>query len=648
MKKIEKIMFTTGLFACLGFSAAAQRTIHLNPCALPIDQDDFTNAAAWTQVDPEIHGNGRVIVNTISGYAEMTNAESNPANTCAAVQGAASNREIRLYRALSGTLSNSNWRAEFTINITGGNGPGHGLMGFSSGTIDPEGYYAAPPTWGCTGSNTPSGAFTPSTEDGIYASIVAFGTAQVPHAYNDQTFDLTKQTPANNATQTGGWCIYGHAKKSNGSFYPASSPFNSAQLNWSWGIPLPNINTNYYIRLERLNPNECIISVFSDAAMTTHVPMSPQCFQVDPTIQNLSYAQNFTHQSGSYYRSLAGSVSNLKVFNGCPAIPTLTLSASSTTLTCPSSCATLSATPGATSYTWNPGNIVTTTNTLTVCPSVTTTYSVDAVFSGYPCHISSAAVTVNVNFINYITFNPQFSIVSGLPAGGSTFTVGVTPITGSTNLDISNARTSTGYNYGYLWNVETLDPANNSNVLCSVSNPSNWWNNAATNYFPGYTGNSSGVCSDNTSITTGLGSFDIGYKYRITRGVWNPCAYSSSTVAVSYCVNCRTANGTGGFVIEGGQEGGTRPVAVKGSISGPEETVLSVAPNPNNGEFTINITNELKTYTYEVYDSYGKQVLSSSSGNSKQAVSMPDAGRGVYFLKVNLDGKMYTKRMVVQ
>lgn len=639
-------MLTTGALACLGFSAAAQRTISLNPCAIPMDQDNFTNAATWTQVDPEIHGNGRIIVNTGSGYIQMTNSESNPLNTCAAVQGAASNREMRLYRALSGTLSNSSWRAEFTINITGGNGPNHGLMGFSSGSIDPEGNYTTTPGWSCSGNNTSSG-FNVTTEDGIYASLVAFGTNQTPYTYTNKPFTLANQTAAANATQTAGWCIYGHAKKGSGGFYPASSPFNSAQLNWSWGIPLPGLNTNYYVRLERLNPGECIISVFSDAAMTTHVPMSPQCFQVDPTIQNLSIAQNFTHQGGSYFRSLSGTVSSLNVYNGCPAIPTLTLSASSTTLTCPSACATLSATPGAVSYTWNPGNTVTTTNTISVCPNVTTTYSVSAVFNGYPCHISSAAVTVNVTSVNYINFDPHFSIVSGVPAGSGTFTVGVTPVSGSTNLDISNAVTSTGYNYGYLWAVETLDPTNNSNVLCTVSNPSNWWNNAATNYFPGYTSNSSGGCSDNTSITTGLGSFDIGYKYRITRGVWNPCAYSSSSIAVSYCVNCRTSNGTGGFVIEGDKETGTRS-SVKGSLLGEEEATLAVAPNPNNGEFTIIISNELKTYTYEVYDSYGKQILSNSANSSRQTVSIPEAGKGVYIVKVNLDGKLYTKRMIVQ
>ncbi|MBS1635108.1 MAG: T9SS type A sorting domain-containing protein [Bacteroidetes bacterium] len=652
MKNLKTILGASMLMMCVGHSAFSQRTISgqitLNPCIFPMDQDDFSNATPWSQIDPITTGNGRIIVNTTQNNILITPNEASGSGCMAPGQaGACSNREMRIYRPLTGTVSNTSWRTEFVINISTGNAPNYGLIGLTSGTQDPEGNYSPSSAWACNSGSANSGVWSATSQDGIFASLVAFGTNQIPNSFSSQPFTPANQTAAANATSTSGWCIYGHAKKAGGSFYPASSPFNSSQLNWSWGIPLPALKTNYFIRLERLSANTCMISVFSDAARTIHIPMSPQCFQIDPNIQGLSNVQSFQHQSGSFMRSLTGVISDLNIFNNCPGIPTLTLTASSPSVTCSANTVTLTATPGFSTYTWNPGNITTTSNTLAVSPGSTTQYSVTAVYNAvaYPCFHPTASVQVG-GMPNYLTFSPLFAITSGLPPASQSFSVEVTPVAGSTNLDISTARTNTGYNYGYLWKVETLDPANNNNVLCSVINPSNWWNNASTNDFPGYSSNSSGGCSDNTSITTGAGVFDISHKYRITRGVWNPCAYTEATVAVSYCTNCRTSNGGPSLVIEQGPV--TRSERVPVTEVSPQKTqsTVMIAPNPNNGEFNILVENNRTEYTYEVYDSYGALLLQNTSAEEKQAVSIHDSKPGVYILKVNLAGEVYIKRVI--
>jgi hypothetical protein len=97
----------------------------------------------------------------------------------------------------------------------------------------------------------------------------------------------------------------------------AASNTTSPYQNHSRGISLPSLNIDYYLRLERVSSNICKISVFSDAAMTNHIQGSPQCFTVDTDIQNLNTIQNFSHISGSYYRTVSGQFDNLKIFNNC-------------------------------------------------------------------------------------------------------------------------------------------------------------------------------------------------------------------------------------------------------------------------------------------------------------------------------------------
>ena len=339
--------------ALIALNARAQVT----KCPL-FDQDNFGNASAWTSVDP-VAGNGSI---QITGGA-VTFSNNDGSNTCASDLGACNGREIRVYRPLSGTLSNTSWRAECKFRITNGNGATYGLMGYTAGTLDPEGVYAGCPPWVCGGSNSCTGGFTDTNQDGIFASIIAFGNDQVPQTYNNrlfdpiaQAYDATHPLSTNNPpTPPGlGWRIFGHAKHNAGSFYrvpvTAASNTNLPPLDYSRGIELPALNTDYYLRLERLNSGECKISVFSDPGFSNHIPGSPQCFKIEPDIKSLNIVQSFIHTSGSFYRSITGTVTDLKVFNECPETPpscspTPTPTATATVTPTPTATATPTPTP---------------------------------------------------------------------------------------------------------------------------------------------------------------------------------------------------------------------------------------------------------------------------------------------------------------
>jgi hypothetical protein len=324
---MNKLILTCSLLcSVIALTARAQVT----SCPL-FDQDNFGNASAWTSVDP-IAGNGSIQIT--AGTIYFSNNEPS-GGTCNFDLGACNGREIRVWRPLvPGALSDTSWRAECKFRITNGNGACHGLMGYTAGNIDPEGVKGSCPSWVCNGNNNSCPVFTNTNQDGIFASIIAFGNDQIPQAYNNrlfdpiaQTYDATHPLSTNNpATPPGlGWRIFGHAKHNAGPFYQApiiaASNTTVPPIDYSRGIELPALNTDYYLRLERLNSGECKISVFSDSGFSNHIPGSPQCFKIEPEIKGLNTVQNFTHASGSFYRSMTGTISDLRVYNECRETP---------------------------------------------------------------------------------------------------------------------------------------------------------------------------------------------------------------------------------------------------------------------------------------------------------------------------------------
>ncbi|MBO6211495.1 T9SS type A sorting domain-containing protein [Algoriella sp.] len=73
-------------------------------------------------------------------------------------------------------------------------------------------------------------------------------------------------------------------------------------------------------------------------------------------------------------------------------------------------------------------------------------------------------------------------------------------------------------------------------------------------------------------------------------------------------------------------------------------TLFDVYPNPVENTITINTTGNLKSA--ELFDLNGKRILSKSEFKTSKTIDVNHLPKGVYILKVNLDGKDYTKKIV--
>lgn len=79
-----------------------------------------------------------------------------------------------------------------------------------------------------------------------------------------------------------------------------------------------DLNMTYYVTLERLDSEHGMLSVFSDAARTQHLPGSPQCFSLSKEVDNLKYLQHGTITWGGSGRKFTGTVDNVCINNLAP------------------------------------------------------------------------------------------------------------------------------------------------------------------------------------------------------------------------------------------------------------------------------------------------------------------------------------------
>ena len=318
-----KIKFSTaGKLVLLTALALLPSKKNFAQWAIPTDQDNFTTNTGWLYVDQNCD-DGKITANIgPNGSIGFSNWESSGCPTSwttyrgARNGGTAVNHDLRTYRRLKNSLgnlftaSNTNWTTECKFRLTNGNGPGHILISLTAGTLNPQERkytYTVPALDGSGEPNPNAGQtstiFETSNQDGIFASLIAFGGNQEPFTVNEKQFSSAAQIydqthmGSNTDPEDMGWRIFGHAKNGTGSMFPANlggevaaSNTTDPTLNYSRGITLPSLNIDYYLRLERLNATTCKISVFSDAAMTSnsHLLGSPQCFTIEADIINLN------------------------------------------------------------------------------------------------------------------------------------------------------------------------------------------------------------------------------------------------------------------------------------------------------------------------------------------------------------------------
>jgi gliding motility-associated-like protein len=203
----------------------------------------------------------------------------------------------------------------------------------------------------------------------------------------------------------------------------------------------------------------------------------------------------------------------------------LTTSASSNTI-CAGSSATLTGS-GATSYTWNPGAII--SSTTVVSPSVTTTYTVDA-DNGTGC-IASETITINVNAIPSISITATSTLlcssgsVTMTASGATSYTwMPLAALTASVtdSPTITTTYTVTGADAIGCSSSQTITISVGTTPTVSASSPSTT------------------ICAGLSATLTGAGA---------TSYTWNPGALTGTTTVVTPSVTTTYTvdgdNGTG-------------------------------------------------------------------------------------------------------
>ncbi|HEY9113310.1 MAG TPA: T9SS type A sorting domain-containing protein, partial [Bacteroidales bacterium] len=125
---------------------------------------------------------------------------------------------------------------------------------------------------------------------------------------------------------------------------------------------------------------------------------------------------------------------------------------------------------------------------------------------------------------------------------------------------------------------------------------------------------------------------------------WNPDFLGEVSLSAALLNNC----GTGDF---------SEPLMIiidntVGLISFDDNLQLLIAPNPNNGNFKISIkSNENEAIEWSIMNYLGVKVLSGSAQNASSRLELfinrQDLSPGMYVLVVELNGKYYSKKLLI-
>lgn len=332
-----------------------------------------------------------------------------------------------------------------------------------------------------------------------------------------------------------------------------------------------------------------------------------------------------TFSSTSYYVSgsdAAGCTSGAAAVVLVTPAPSIILSASSSQL-CAGNSATLQAS-GATSYSWNNGGA---SAVIIVSPGVTTYYSVTGTNNG-----CSASQTIGIN-----VFTPSVSI-----SGSTMVCEGYgASLVGS---GASSYIWSTGYTFANL----VVTPFTTTVYTLSTITTTGGINCAATNTVqvvvapnPTITATStnSSICKGASTTLTASGAA----TYTWNNGtVTTPTIVATSSVSafLTYSVAGTSTAGCVGNTIYN-----VRVSACTGLDEyGANSVQVSVYPNPNSGDFTVNSEIPL---TIRIVNQLGQIVYTTEIKEETGTVQIQNLAYGVYFVLAEKEGLHFSKRIVV-
>tara|TARA_S200000501_G_scaffold254298_1_gene238267 strand:- start:255 stop:545 length:291 start_codon:yes stop_codon:yes gene_type:complete len=73
-----------------------------------------------------------------------------------------------------------------------------------------------------------------------------------------------------------------------------------------------------------------------------------------------------------------------------------------------------------------------------------------------------------------------------------------------------------------------------------------------------------------------------------------------------------------------------------------------ISPNPNNGEFELNLSYIGENTTLEILDLNGKLIYRSKLDHKNQSININSISRGVYLMSLIENGNKKTKKLIIK
>lgn len=280
---------------------------------------------------------------------------------------------------------------------------------------------------------------------------------------------------------------------------------------------------------------------------------------------------------------------------------------------------------GANTYTWSTGSNASFIN---VTPTVNTTYTVTGTSISPSC-TNTRIITVTVSTTPTINIAGTFTICDGQ---STTLTA-----SGADSYTWSNTVTNPSSVYSPTTSTNVIGVQGMNLVGCTsfttqtiTVNPSPFLDIVAPSYVCIGTSGTIAAVSPN-SITWNTGSTN-------NTIVVTPDVETTYTVVATHTVNSCTRTKTATIKIDP-CTGLSNNVAVNSD--------LMVYPNPNNGEFTIELNNNSEK-TIEITDISGRVLVSVKSAEQKNNFNISQLSNGIYFVRIQSENSVQVVRVIKQ
>ena len=311
-------------------------------------------------------------------------------------------------------------------------------------------------------------------------------------------------------------------------------------------------------------------------------------------------------------------------------LPALTLAATNTFI-CLGNSATLT-TSGALSYTWTTGS---NTTNVVITPTANASYGVSGTNTFGCVKTSTVAITVNTLVVTVSSNNALISNSTAVCDGNSIdlTAAGANTYTWvNTNVHFPGITISPSALTVYTVNSTDSKNCKHSNIITVAVNPNPVVIASASR---------STICTGETTTLNATGASTYS---------WLPNGSGSSLVItgviagnISYVVTGYDNNGCSNdstVIVNVSKCTGIASIANSGSG-------VKVYPNPNAGEFTVELDNGLNK-SIEVTDLTGRVILVSTTKEDKATINISTFAKGVYYVKVQSNNSVEVIKVIKQ